>query len=59
MEPDRLDRAEDEFIDEYLAEHPDASEFEAALMFWTAPDEITMHRAEYDEHFVRQEDRML
>lgn len=40
MEPDRLDRAEDEFIDEYLAEHPDASEFEAALMFWTAPDEI-------------------
>ena len=32
-----LDAERDEFIDEYLAQHPDATEFEAALM-WAATE---------------------
>ena len=32
-----LDAERDEFIDEYLRQHPDATEFEAALM-WAATE---------------------
>ncbi len=34
-DPDWLEAERDEFIDSYLRDHPDATEFEAALM-WSA-----------------------
>jgi len=37
-EPDWLEADRDEFIDRYLAEHPDATEFEAALMWAVSPE---------------------
>lgn len=33
-EPDWLEAERDQFIDDYLRDHPEATEFEAALM-WT------------------------
>ena len=35
---DWFEAARDEFIDEYLRDHPDATEFEAALMWTVAPE---------------------
>jgi hypothetical protein len=32
-EPDWFEAERDQFIDDYLREHPDATEFEAALMW--------------------------
>jgi len=41
-DPDWFEVDRDEFIDRYLAEHPDATEFEAALMWAISPvDETT------------------
>jgi hypothetical protein len=37
-DPDWLEADRDEFIDRYLAEHPDATEFEAALMWAISPE---------------------
>jgi len=37
-EPDWLEADRDEFIDRYLQEHPDATEFEAALMWAISPE---------------------
>ena len=40
MDPDTdwLEHDRDEFIDRYLSEHPEATEFEAALMWAIAPE---------------------
>ena len=38
VDPDWFEAARDEFIDEYLRDHPDATEFEAALMWTVLPD---------------------
>lgn len=40
MDPDTdwLEADRDEFIDRYLADHPEATEFEAALMWAIAPE---------------------
>jgi len=36
-DPDWLEAERDEFIDSYLRDHPDATEFEAALMWASTP----------------------
>lgn len=37
-EPDWFEAERDQFIDEYLRDHPDATEFEAALMWAVMPE---------------------
>lgn len=55
------ERCRDQFIDEYLEKHPDATEFEAALCFDVAPEQyvVTMYSHEVDRVWQRKQDEML